>query len=267
MELKASTIEFHNSIANDYDTLFSAGGAGDWMRRRVQERLLDTFKPDQHILEINCGTGTDAIVLGKAGICVHATDISPRMVQVTAGKVVSEGLTTLVTTDVFDADDIFIFNSPLFDGAFSNFSGLNHVADLERTMHRLSNLLKPGGRMLCVLLSPFCLWEVLYLTTTLQLPKAWRRAFRRGEELAKAHVPMNFRLYSPLQFRRIVSRDFLVRRISGLGVFLPPAGFPRLYAGDVTLLRRLDATDRILSNLYPFFLIGDHFLVELEKRQ
>ncbi|HET6272090.1 MAG TPA: class I SAM-dependent methyltransferase [Bacteroidota bacterium] len=267
MELKASTIEFHNSIANEYDALFSASGTGNWMRRRVQEQLLDIFKPGQRILEINCGTGTDAIVLGKAGIRVHATDISPRMVQMTAEKVVSEGLTTLVTTDVMDADDPSILASPLFDGAFSNFNGLNHVDDLERTMHRLSNLLKPGGRVLCVLLNPFCLWEVLYLITTLQLPKAWRRAFRRGEELVKERVPMNFRLYSPRQFSRIVNRDFLVRRVSGLGIFLPPAGFPRLYVSHVPLLRRLDVVERILSSLYPFFLIGDHFMVELEKRK
>ena len=50
----------------------------------VWRELLRTFHPGQRVLEINCGTGIDAVSLGERGIRVLACDIAPRMIELAA---------------------------------------------------------------------------------------------------------------------------------------------------------------------------------------
>jgi ubiquinone/menaquinone biosynthesis C-methylase UbiE len=266
MEHELKTTEFHDSIAADYDDLFNASDAGTHMRERVQQRLLHLYGPGQHILEINCGTGTDAVVLGSAGIRVHATDVSHQMVRIASEKVAARNLTGVVTTEVVDADHLELLNGPLFDGAFSNFDGLNHVEDLARTMHQLARLVKPGGRVLCVLLNTVCLWEVCYFVAKLQPGRAWRRTVHRAEELSAGVHKMGLHLFTPRQFQRIVQGDFLIARIRALGLLLPPAGFPAVYERFNGVIGKLKPLDEALSLMYPFLLLGDHFMVEMERR-
>ena len=44
------------------------------LRGRVWQTLERTFTPGQHILELACGTGEDALWLAQRGIQVTATD-------------------------------------------------------------------------------------------------------------------------------------------------------------------------------------------------
>ena len=99
--------------------------------------------PGQRVLELNCGTGIDAIHLADRGIQVLACDISPRMIQIARQDAVASGHATLLDFRVLptEAVDRLELESP-FDGAFSNFSGLNCVEDLSGVARNLARLLK-----------------------------------------------------------------------------------------------------------------------------
>ena len=66
-----------------------------------------------------------------------------------------------------------------FDGAFSNFGGLNCVANLSQVAQDLARLVKPGGPVVLCLMSRSCLWEWVYYLGRLDFTKAFRR-FRKG---------------------------------------------------------------------------------------
>src|SRR5437867_6983468 len=71
-----------DAIAETYDDTFSNSSIGRVQRRSVWMETYRIFRAGQRILEINCGTGIDALHLASRGIEVVACDASSRMVAV-----------------------------------------------------------------------------------------------------------------------------------------------------------------------------------------
>src|SRR5439155_1758061 len=71
-----------DAIADTYDESFSDSSIGRAQRRVVWMETDRTFQAGQRILEINCGTGIDALHLAHRGVAVLACDASPRMIAV-----------------------------------------------------------------------------------------------------------------------------------------------------------------------------------------
>lgn len=254
-----------DELAPGYDGLFGHGDRGDWMRRRVQETLLKRFRPGDRILELGCGTGTDAVMLAKSGVSVTATDISPAMAELTARKIRLEGVEALVRVAVVDAGRLENLGGHMFDGAFSNFNVLNYLDDLDGFSDRIGGLLRPGAPLICTLLNSVCLWEVLYFAATMKPVRAFRRMTRRNEELMAGQAPLALRLYRPGVFARMLSRDFTVRRITGYGLLLPPAGFAPPAGRWEWIFRLAERLEKNLSG-FPFYSLCDHYVIELERK-
>ena len=72
--LRASPFD---ALAADYDRSFTASAIGQRMRAAVWRRLDTAFAPGERVLELNCGTGEDAVHLAERGVRVLATDVSP----------------------------------------------------------------------------------------------------------------------------------------------------------------------------------------------
>ncbi|HTF69211.1 MAG TPA: methyltransferase domain-containing protein, partial [Edaphobacter sp.] len=68
-------------IAQDYDQKFTDSLIGRAQRDAVWKVLRRTFRTNDNILELNCGTGEDAIFLASNGISVFALDASPQMIS------------------------------------------------------------------------------------------------------------------------------------------------------------------------------------------
>ena len=85
-----------DALAATYDAHFTHSRIGTLMRRAVWQRLDSCFYPGHRVLELNCGTGEDAVYLGQRGVQVLATDLSKAMLQVTRQKVARAGLTAMV---------------------------------------------------------------------------------------------------------------------------------------------------------------------------
>ena len=121
------------TLAASYDRTFDGTDIGARMRARTRARLDTAFRPGQRVLELNCGTGEDALHLARRGIQVIATDASPAMLGEARRKIAAAGLSERVETRLLPIETIGdIAASAPFDGAFSNFGGLNCVADLNR---------------------------------------------------------------------------------------------------------------------------------------
>ena len=85
-----------DAFAAEYDDSFTHSQLGQWLRPRVWQHLSRHFQPGDHILELACGTGEDALWLAQHNIHVTATDGSAEMVKVAAAKAARAGLSDKV---------------------------------------------------------------------------------------------------------------------------------------------------------------------------
>src|SRR6202045_1576480 len=129
-----------DGVAESYDEVFTHSMIGRAQRRKVWAKLLAAFPRGSRILELNCGTGEDARYLVERGRSVVACDASHSMIQV-AKRVNPWGdSANLEFLQRANEDLGFMPNERFFDGAFSNFSGLNCLADLRPFASNLAGL-------------------------------------------------------------------------------------------------------------------------------
>ena len=116
-----NTRESFNKIAGDFDRQDRANEILQWMRGIVYEIYLENIKPGSNVLELNSGTGLDAVYLVGKGITVFATDISDEMLarlKENAAKEISEGKIEFQRSDFSGIGKI---ERNGFDAAISNF--------------------------------------------------------------------------------------------------------------------------------------------------
>src|SRR4030095_6744735 len=145
-----------NAQSTIFDAQYSDNQIIQYKRTRVREHLLKYLHPASHILELNAGTGEDAIFLAQQGHLIHATDISSGMQSKLREKLVNQYLNESVTQELcsFTALDTLNNKGP-YDCIFSNFGGLNCTDQLERVLESFNSLLKPGGVVVLVILPRF----------------------------------------------------------------------------------------------------------------
>src|ERR1700727_1525008 len=165
--------------AENYDSIFSETVIGRVQRDAVWRELGKTFQPGMRILELNCGTGVDAVHLAARGVRVVACDLSSKMIEAARERLGATGLEALVEFRVLATEEIdsLVGDAP-FDGAFSNFSGLNCVEDISQAARNLARLLKPGARTLLCMVGRFSLWEMAWHLVEGK-PALALRSFRR----------------------------------------------------------------------------------------
>ena len=66
-----------DDLAREYDAEFTTTALGSVLRAMVWKRYEHCFAGREHLLEIGCGTGEDAVHLARRGYRVLATDASP----------------------------------------------------------------------------------------------------------------------------------------------------------------------------------------------
>ncbi|MBI3733878.1 MAG: class I SAM-dependent methyltransferase [Chloroflexi bacterium] len=256
------------------------------MRQAVWARMDANFRAGMRVLELGCGTGEDALYLARRGAQVTATDASPRMLTVTAGKAAEAGVGGLVQTQVLDMNDLPPTpyssgrvselhaakaqdpplpptpHSALFDGILSNFGALNCVRDLPRLMEHLAAWTKPGARVLLVVMGPFCPWEMVWHLLHGQPRLAFRRMARHATA-GGALRGVSLTYPSPGHLVRLCAPEFAHRRTAGLGVLLPP---PYVRVVDDRWLAAADRIEQRIADRFPFNRCGDHYILELERK-
>ena len=252
------------ALATDYDVTFTHTHIGSLMRQAVWQRLDICFQPGQSILELNCGTGADALHLGQQGVHVLATDVSQEMVALTNQKVRQANLVHMVTAQPLAIEHLDELAPMLFDGVVSNFGGLNCVANLPDIGRTLAERLKPGARAVLCIMGPIVPWEWAWFVGHGAVGSAFRRLRRPGA------VWRGMTVYYPSirTARRAFSPWFQQQRVSALGVFLPPPYTEQRLArhpGFPQLLARLNQWERRLETVPPLPWLADHYVLELRR--
>ena len=252
-------------LAADYDSIFSSSVIGKSQREIVWRRLLSVFPAGSHILELNCGTGLDALFMARAGMRVTACDASPRMIehahQRTAGEHLKVNLefVTLATEEMHRLPE-----TSRFDGLFSNFGGLNCVQDLSSVAREAARRLKPGAPLLLCFLTRFCLWETFYFL----LRGSPRKALRRYWGSSVAHIDeLSFPVYYPSlsRLRRIFEPEFRLVSTAGIGITVAPSYVERWIASRPRLFRCMEAVDELVREWPGLRIWGDHMLLRFER--
>lgn len=259
--------EAFNKQASLFDELYGSDVIIQYKRNRVRDHLLQYVIPGSNILELNAGTGDDAIFFAQQGYTVHATDISLMMQTMLKEKVKLHELQDKITYEICSYTNLEnLHQQGPYDHVFSNFAGLNCTNELGKVLDSFSFLLNPAGFATLVIMPKFCLWEFL-----LFFKGKFKSAFRRftGRKGAKAHIEgKHFRCwyYNPSFIRNHLKNSFDVIKIEGLCSFVPPSyigGFAEKYS---RLFEFLKKKEQKYKSKWPWKSIGDYFIITLQRK-
>jgi ubiquinone/menaquinone biosynthesis C-methylase UbiE len=253
-----------DALAESYDRIFTDSLIGRAQRSATWRHLDSTFLPGQRVLELNCGTGVDAVYLAERGVLVDGFDISSAMIGVANRRLASSSRLP-VRFEVLSTEDLGTIDS-VYDGAFSNFGGLNCVQDLRQVARNLARLVRPMGHVVLCLASRFCVWETAWWLARGKLAKAFRRLHKGGTiaELtpgALVHVQ-----YPPARdLRRLFAPEFSLVAVHGIGLLVPPSYLERHACRFPSLLRVAARLDMLFSPLPGLRGVADHVLLTFRR--
>jgi ubiquinone/menaquinone biosynthesis C-methylase UbiE len=235
------------------------------MRDKVYANVMRYVPAGAHILELNAGTGTDAVRLAQLGYTVHATDIAPGMLNRLREKVAGLGLHHRVTMEELSFLSLEHVQGAPFDAVFSDLGGLNCIPALTPVIQQLPKLLEPGGVVTWVLMPHICLWEMAELFRG-NFSLAFRR-FSRGKVRARLEgLSFDVYYFSPHQVTKWFGKEFELIALEGLSVITPTAeskdfakAYPRLY-------QTLSWLDDRLSSRWPWYGWGDFYILTMKYK-
>jgi ubiquinone/menaquinone biosynthesis C-methylase UbiE len=239
------------------------------MQRAVTHRFLEDLirdKKPQTVLELNCGTGEDALWLAKKGLLVTATDLSAEMIKVTTEKLRGQGA-RLVQTSIQNLPKALPHEK--YDLIWSNFGGYNclNAQEIKASGAALQKLLKPGGYFVAVVMGRFCAWETLYFLAKFKLGKAFRR-WKWGPikaRLADGHFQDTY-YYSAGRFERLLKDHLSAERWLAVGAYLPPSYLDPFFTKRPELLAKMERWEtNAYTQRFPA-RFSDHFLVAFRRR-
>ncbi len=235
------------------------------IRQQVYRHVSVFMKESSEVLELNSGTGIDALHFVQEGHRVHATDLSDGMIAQIQKKILDHRLQDRLTYQQLSYDQLQRLTGQKFDYIFSNFGGLNCIDDLSKVTMNLPSILIPGGFVTWVIMPPICLWELFWVFKG-HGKQAFRRLHKNG---VMAHLEGEYfktYYYSLSQIKEALGTQFKFIKSEGLCALSPPpsrgdfpAKYPRLYPS----LRKLDQSVR---HYYPFNRWADHIIVTFQLK-
>jgi SAM-dependent methyltransferase len=250
-----------DAMAGTYDSQFTASRIGTMMRRAVWARCAARFAPGSRILEMNGGTGEDALWLAQRGVEVLATDVSPAMLQGAQDKLAASPSRASARFHRLAWEELETFDAGTFDGMLSNFGGLNCVGDLRSCARALAAKLRPRAAAVICIMGPAVPWEWVWFLAQGKPAAAFRRLKRDGAEWSgiAIHYP------SVAETCRAFAHEFRLLRRSAIGALLPPPYTEKWFGRHPGLIAALDRVERRFETLWPLPMLADHYLLELER--
>lgn len=250
-----------------FDEIYAQNQIVAYKRERTRFALASLLKEGDRILELNAGTGQDALYFASKGYAVHATDISSGMLAQLQEKIAASPQAEKISTEQISFEALHqLADQGPYNAIFSNFGGLNCSKDLSPILKEMNQLLAPGGVAVLVVMPGFCLWE-----TMLFFRGAFKLAFRRNfaKNGAKAHIEgVHFLCYyhHPNTLIKAAAPGLELIDFEGLCTIVPPSyieNFPQKFPRSFAFLKKLEAR---WKRFYPFNRIGDYYIIRFQKR-
>jgi ubiquinone/menaquinone biosynthesis C-methylase UbiE len=259
-------------MAADYDSSFTNTAVGKLQRTQVWKQIEKMLrKADSFdILELNCGTGEDAIHFASMGHKVIATDISEHMIAVATGKAHKEQPSQAPVFMTCSFNDVAkLFHDKKFDLIFSNFGGLNCIssADIEKLNSDTHTLLKPRGRCVMVIMGTQCCWERFYFFLKGNRKQAHRRQNNTSVMAATGSETTETWYHAPVLMKRIFRKNFNLLFTRPIGLFVPPSYLNPYFQKHTILLGLLRLLDKLFGGIALFSNFADHYIIAFQKQE
>ncbi len=254
-----------DTYAQTYDDHFTNSLIGKAQREQVYKWLLKfmTFQAG-HVLEVNCGTGEDALWMAKQGANVLATDISTGMVEIAKKK--SDN--TAIEFKQLDCKHIGSLKLNTYNLIFSNFGGLNCLSkdELKEFETGCSVLQNKNDQLAFVIMSSNCWWEKFYFTLKKNRSTATRRKNRDGVNTVLDGNHFTTYYYSPKEIKELFNLNYNHVSTKPIGFFVPPSYLSGYFKKHKLLFRVLKSLDRIFGNSSFLSNSADHYLIVFKKK-
>jgi ubiquinone/menaquinone biosynthesis C-methylase UbiE len=257
-------------IASSYDSSFTRTPIGQLQRKQVWhylEKIMVELK-GLDILELNCGTGEDAVLFSEKGFNIVATDVSEEMLKVTQEKVQRYSMQNKISSHYLDLDsfDDSLFEKK-FDLVFSNFGGLNCInpQSMRKLLERLPAILAPGGRFVAVVMPKFCVWESIYFLLKFEFRNAFRRWTSSSVDANLQGALVKTWYFKPSQVKDWAT-NFTVIDMKPIGIALPPSFLQAYFSKRRRLLIRLNSLEKRFGNWSSLSGMADHYLIDLKLK-
>ncbi len=245
----------YDAVAADYDRQLEPAR---WIRRTLWRHFDRLFRPGDRILDVGCGTGSDAIHLARNRLHVTAIDASAEMLAQLQAKLARESPPLDVDVQRGNIDDLARRLVGPYDGIISSFAALNTV-DLSAFAPQAARLLRPGGRLVCHMLS-----------TAHGQTAPHRLLGRRAAApdlkpytVGGASLP-HLNIQPDDFYRRFFAEHFDRRRGYALGLFVSGALEAHLPAPLLNVLGRIEP---IVGAVPAMMSRGRFFVLDLERRR
>ena len=261
------SLQAFDLYATAYDEHFTHSLIGKAQRDRVYKWLnpyLDQRRGP--LLELNCGTGEDAVYISKKGIDVTACDISNGMIRVASQKDKDQKI-RFIESSIQNIDTHI--DQQKFTYVFSDFGGLNCLN--EKEFHDLSrqclSWLNPGGYFIAVIMGRKCWWERFFYTWKGEKEKARRRTAWDGVDTVIGESHFKTWYYAPHEIQNIFGDDYRLIEHRPIGLFVPPSYLEEWIVKRPGLFKCLSFLERIFGNWSSLCNYADHYLIVLQKKQ
>ena len=217
------------------------------------------------ILDINCGTGIDALALVRRGYNVLGIDVAPKMIELANVKAVREKVSALKFLhgsfeQITDKTD----NS--YDLVLSNFGGLNCVERLASTANQVALVTKPGGYFVATVMPPVCLWDIVSGLARFNIHAAFRRLSKNAAATGFRGKTFTVYYHTLNQLLSAFSPWFEPKQVLGLNIISPPPHATTFLRQYKKLSRWLENCDRVFASMPGLRATGDHYLVVLRRK-
>jgi ubiquinone/menaquinone biosynthesis C-methylase UbiE len=244
-----------------FDTLYQSNPMVDYMRKRVYAHVLKYHKTGK-MLELNAGTGTDALFFHSQGFEVYATDNAEGMIAAMKTKL---SPTTRIYPFLCNFENIERMQEYApFDSIYSNFGGLNCTPNLFTVLEKCLNLLHSGGKMTMVVMPKNCPWEWLELLTL--KPKIAFRRYKKQQNTNLEQVSFTTYYYNPKEIISALKKKASVIGWEGLCSICPPSYKTKLIRYFPFFWKSMAYIESKISHWRGIRSYADYVILTFEKK-
>ena len=254
-----------DTYAQSYDNHFTNSIIGKAQRLQVYQKLLMLISlQNKSVLEINCGTGEDALWLSKQAATVFATDISQGMIDVAKNKTSNNA----VNFKQLPTQDISSLAPNTYNIIFSNFGGLNCLnnEELQKFKNGCVQVQKSSDQLAFVIMGTKCKWEQLYFSFNKDKAKATRRQNITGVDTLINDNHFKTYYYSPDDMKQLFIENYNCISVKPIGLFVPPSYLEPYVLKRKGMFAFLKLLDKLFGNFSFLSNYADHYLIVFEKK-
>ncbi len=254
-----------DSLAATYDDAFTHTLIGRAQRNSVWRVIDALWQRGDRVLELNCGTGEDALHLACRGVRVVGCDESPAMIDIARRKCSQTNVSGTLEFHTLANENLGELRlQHQFSGVLSNFSGMNCVPSLASIAHQLAGFVLPNAPVVLCVSTRYCAWEFAWHA----LKGDFHTAIRRWKGYAEGNVGgRGIRVWYPStrQVEQAFSPWFRLEYVKGIGVAVPPTYVENWIKKRPRLFARLVTLDYLFSEIPLFRSLGDHVLLRFRR--